>query len=114
MSTPTSVPRYKLTFTVPHHALEVCKSAVFSAGAGTYPGGKYSQVCFETTGTGQFMPGAGAQPNIGAIGKIERVEETKVEVLCVGRDIMIAAVDKLKRAHPYEEVAYEVFAMEDV
>ncbi|KAI4162299.1 MAG: hypothetical protein LQ342_004013 [Letrouitia transgressa] len=114
MSTPAPVPRYKLTFTVPHHAVEVCKSAVFSAGAGTSPDGKYSQVCFETAGTEQFMPDAGAQPNIGAVGKVQRVEVTKVEVLCVGRDIMVAAVNKMKRAHPYEEVAYEVFAMEDV
>lgn len=97
MSTPAPVPRYKLTFTVPHHAVEVCKSAVFSAGAGTSPDGKYSQVCFETAGTEQFMPDAGAQPNIGAVGKVQRVEVTKVEVLCVGRDIMVAAVNKMKR-----------------
>ena len=97
MSTATATPRYKLFFTVPHSSLEICKQAVFSAGAGTYSGGKYSEVCFETPGSGQFLPGPGAVPNIGDVGKIERVDEVKVEVLCVGRDVMLAAVDKLKR-----------------
>ena len=66
-------------------------------GAGAYPGGKYSMVCFESPGTGQFMPGDGAQPNVGAVGKLEKVDEMRVEVLCVGRDIMVGAVDSLKR-----------------
>lgn len=71
-------------------------------------------VCFETQGIGQFLPGEGAVPNIGAVGKLERVAETKVEVLCVGKDVMTGAVDSLKRAHPYEEVSYEVYKMENV
>lgn len=71
-------------------------------------------VCFETQGTEQFLPGEGAVPNIGAVGKLERVAETKVEVLCVGKDVMTGAVDSLKRAHPYEEVSYEVYKMENV
>lgn len=66
-------------------------------GAGSYPGGKYSLVCFETQGMGQFLPGEGAMPNIGAVGKLERVPETRVEVLCVGKDVMTGAVDSLKR-----------------
>ncbi|KAF6240054.1 hypothetical protein HO173_001664 [Letharia columbiana] len=114
MSTPTLEPRYKLIFTVPHSSLEACKSAVFAKGAGSYPGGKYSMVCFEVPGTGQFLPGEGAVPNIGAVGKLERVPETRVEVLCVGKDVMTGAVDSLKRAHPYEEVSYEVYQMENV
>jgi hypothetical protein len=83
-------------------------------GAGSYPGGKYSMVCYETPGTSQFMPNEGAVPNIGKVGELERVEETRVEVLCVGRDVMVGAVDSLKHAHPYEEPAYEVYRMEDV
>lgn len=66
-------------------------------GAGSYPGGKYSMVCFEIPGIGQFLPGEGAVPNIGAVGKLERVSETRVEVLCVGKDVMTGAVDSLKR-----------------
>ncbi|MCJ1223988.1 adenine deaminase [Toensbergia leucococca] len=114
MSTPTPYPRYKLIFTVPHSSLSACKEAIFAAGAGTYPGGKYTRVCFEIPGTGYFTPGEGAVPNIGTVGKAERVEEMKVEILCVGREIMLGAVAALKSAHPYEEVAYEVYKMEDV
>lgn len=71
-------------------------------------------VCFETPGTAQFVPGEGAVPNIGTVGKLERVEEMRVEVLCVGRDVMEGAVGALKKAHPYEEVAYEVYKLEDI
>ncbi|MCJ1303698.1 hypothetical protein MMC08_006508, partial [Hypocenomyce scalaris] len=96
MSTPTPHPRYKLIFTVPHPSLSACKDAIFSVGAGTYPGGKYSRVCFEIPGVGQFLPGDGAVPNIGTVGTVEKVEEMRVEILCVGHDVMLNAVDALK------------------
>lgn len=54
-------------------------------------------VSFESPGIVQFLPGEGAQPNIGEVGKVERVEEMRVEVLCVGRDVMVGAVEALKR-----------------
>ena len=54
-------------------------------------------VSFESPGIGQFLPGVGATPNIGEVGKLERVEEMRVEVLCVGRDVMVGAVEALKR-----------------
>ena len=59
--------------------------------------GKYSMVCFESPGTSQFLPGEGAKPNIGTVGKVERVDEMRVEILCVGRDVMVGAVKSLKR-----------------
>ncbi len=67
--------RYMLHFYVPHSSLQTCKTALFAAGAGTYPGGKYSQACFEIAGTGQFRPDEGAVPNIGTVGQVEKVEE---------------------------------------
>ena len=54
-------------------------------------------VSFETPGIGQFLPSQGATPSIGAVGRLERVPETRVEVLCVGRDVMTGAVESLKR-----------------
>ena len=63
---------------------------------------------------GQFLPSEGATPNIGEVGKLERVEEMRVETICVGRIVMERAVEALKKAHPYEEVAYEIYRMEDV
>lgn len=106
--------RYKLVFYVPHADAESTKDAVFSTGAGAFPGAKYTKVCFQSSGTGQFLPGAGAQPAIGSTGTLERVEELKVEIMCVGRSIMLQAVEALVKAHPYEEVAYEVYKMENV
>ncbi|KAK3290490.1 GTP cyclohydrolase 1 type 2/Nif3 [Chaetomium fimeti] len=106
--------RYKLTFHVPPAALEACKTAIFAAGAGRYPGsGNYTEVCYTTLGTGQFRPGATANPHIGTPGALEHVEEARVETLCVGEEVARKAVAALKEAHPYEEPAYSVFKMED-
>ncbi|KAI9793639.1 MAG: hypothetical protein M1835_007111 [Candelina submexicana] len=114
-TTGISLERFTLTFTVPTAYLSACKEAIFSAGAGQqYPGsGHYTHVCFETPGICQFKPEKGAQPNIGTVGELVRVEEIKVEVLCVGREVVRRAVEKLKEAHPYEEVAYGVVKLED-
>jgi hypothetical protein len=109
-----SLARYTLSFYVPHSALQACKDALFAAGAGTYPGDKYSHACFETVGTGQFRPNEGAVPNVGVVGQVERVAETKVEMICVGRGVMERSATVLKEAHPYEEVPYYVVKMEDV
>ncbi|KAI9835002.1 MAG: hypothetical protein M1819_002725 [Sarea resinae] len=106
--------RFKLVFTVPPSSVQKCKDAIFAAGAGRYPGsGAYTEACFEMPGVGQFRPGATANPNIGSVGVLERVEEIRVEVLCVGRDVVGKAVEGLKKAHPYEEPAYEVYKLED-
>jgi hypothetical protein len=99
-----SLAHYALSFCVPPTALQACKDPLFAAGAGTYPGGKYSHACFETAGTGQFRPNEGAVPNIGTVGQVEKVPETKVEMICVGWEVMERSVTALKEAHPYEEV----------
>lgn len=107
--------RFKLIFHVPLSALQACKTAIFAAGAGRYPGpGSYTECCFTTIGTGQFRPGESAKPHIGNPGgRVEEVEEAKVETLCVGEDIARKAVVALKSVHPYEEPSYEVYRLED-
>ncbi|PQE31344.1 structural toxin protein [Rutstroemia sp. NJR-2017a WRK4] len=114
-STSTALTRYRLSYTVPPTHLQATKDAVFAVGAGVYPPGKYVQCAFEIPGRGQFLPvaEAGADPHTGQPGKLEYTEETKVEILCVGEDVARKSVDALKSAHPYEEVAYAVFKMED-
>lgn len=115
MSTASNAPdRYKLVFFAPTENAETCKEAIFAVGAGSFPGGKYTKCCFQTPGIGQFLPNEGANPAIGAVGEVERCEELRVEVMCLGRDVMLKAVSELIRAHPYEEVAYEVYRMENV
>lgn len=90
--------RFKLVFFVPQSALQVCKSAIFSAGAGRYPGpGNYTECCWTASGTGQFRPGDTANPNIGSKGTLEEISETRVETLCADEDVAKKAVDALKR-----------------
>lgn len=47
------------------------------------------------------------------MGTLETVEEVRFETLCVGEEIVRSAVEALKKVHPYEEPAYEVYKMED-
>ncbi|KAK0641892.1 GTP cyclohydrolase 1 type 2/Nif3 [Cercophora newfieldiana] len=110
----SKIVRYQLVFHAPLSAVDACKAAIFAAGAGRYPGdGNYTECCWVTVGTGQFRPGAAANPHIGRAGVLERVEEARVETLCVGEEVTRKAVEALKKAHPYEEPSYSVFKMED-
>jgi hypothetical protein len=89
--------RFKLIFYVPTSALAACKAAIFAVGAGSYPGpGNYTECCWVTLGTGQFRPGDTANPHIGSVGDLEEVEEARVETLCIGDDVVKAAVKALK------------------
>ncbi|KUI57287.1 hypothetical protein VP1G_04629 [Cytospora mali] len=107
----TAATRYKLIFHAPLTAVPACKQAIFAVGAGRWP--KYSEVCFTVVGTGQFRPEDGAKPNIGSVGMIEEVQEASVEILCVGEETTRAAVEALKKAHPYEVPSYHVYKLED-
>lgn len=94
----TVVARFKLIFFVPPSALASCKSAIFAAGAGRYPGtGNYTECCWISLGTGQFRPGDAATPNIGKVGELEEVQEARVETFCLGEDVVRKAVVALKR-----------------
>ena len=94
----TAAARFKLVFFAPTSAVEGCKTAIFAAGAGRFPGpGGYTECAWTSLGTGQFRPGDTANPNIGSIGELERVEEARVEALCVGRDVAGRAVEALKK-----------------
>ncbi|EHK17364.1 uncharacterized protein TRIVIDRAFT_88538 [Trichoderma virens Gv29-8] len=104
---------FKLIFYVPETHIEVCKAAIFAAGAGRYPNSSYTECCWTALGTGQFRPVAGANPHIGQLDKLESVAEVRVEAPCVGQDVTKKAVEALKKAHPYEEPAYEVYRLED-
>ncbi|MBY5927180.1 MULTISPECIES: YqfO family protein [unclassified Halomonas] len=102
---------YKLAFFVPHDHAEAVKEAVFATGAGRI--GDYEACCFQTAGEGQFRPLSGADPHIGRVGELERVQEFKVEMVCAD-ELIEAAVSALKLAHPYEEVAYDVWRLAEL
>ena len=102
---------YKLVFFVPESHLAEVKAAVFATGAGKI--GDYEQCCFETRGTGQFRPLANATPFIGQAGALEQVAEVRVELVC--NDALIRpAIAALRKAHPYEEPAFDVWQLSDL
>jgi dinuclear metal center YbgI/SA1388 family protein len=86
-----------------HH--ERVRAALFEAGAGHI--GNYSETSFNTSGTGTFKGNEKAKPAIGKKGKTEQVEEVKLEVIYPAH-IERGLIAALLRAHPYEEVAYDV------
>lgn len=101
---------YKLCFYVPADHLDTVKQAVFDTGAGKI--GDYDQCCWQVEGTGQFRPLAGADPFIGERGQLEQVREYRVELMC-SADCLRPALEAMKRAHPYEEPAFDVIALID-
>ena len=80
-----------------------------NAGAGRI--GNYSFVSFSTKGIGRFKPEHGAHPAIGAVGSLESVPEERIETLCE-RALVQSVIQAVKQVHPYEEIAYDVYALE--
>jgi hypothetical protein len=103
-----SAARYKLVWFVPREALDPTREAVFAAGAGRI--GDYERCSWYTAGTGTFLAGEGADPSIGRVGKEERVSELRVETV-VPAETAAAVVEALQAAHPYEEVAFELYPL---
>jgi hypothetical protein len=101
---------YKLNYYVPQEAKEKTKLALFNIGVGRFK--NYENCSFESLGYGQFKPIEDANPHIGELNKLEIVKEYKVEMICEDK-LIKKAIKTLKENHPYEEVAYEVFKMEN-
>lgn len=102
---------YKIITFVPLKDAQKVRQAMGDAGAGVL--GNYTHASFSTKGIGRFMPQKGAKPAIGEVGKLEEVEEEKIEIICQEdkvRDIVAA----IKETHPYEEIPLEVYKLEDL
>ncbi len=93
-----------ITF-VPHAEADEVLDALASAGAGRI--GNYDRCGYLLEGTGTFRPLPGATPAIGGVGAVERVPETRVEMV-LPRQARAAVVAALRRVHPYEEPAFDV------
>jgi dinuclear metal center YbgI/SA1388 family protein len=102
---PSQATHYKLVFFVPAENLEAVTESIFSAGAGDI--GKYSRCSFRCEGTGTFFGNEGTNPAIGRSGKLERVEEIRVETL-VPIAKVADVVRALRKSHPYEEPAFDL------
>jgi len=98
--------RYKLIVFVPIESVAKVSNAIFAAGAGAI--GNYSHCGFNAEGTGTFLPQKGAKPAVGKRGKLEKVTETRFETV-VPSDKLDAVISAMRKAHPYETPAYDVF-----
>ncbi|MBZ0270423.1 Nif3-like dinuclear metal center hexameric protein [bacterium] len=98
----------KIVVFVPPQAEDAVADAMFAAGAGEI--GAYRKCSFRLTGTGTFVPQEGADPFNGKVGELSRENETRLEVL-VANERTPAVVRAMIDAHPYEEVAYDVYPL---
>jgi dinuclear metal center YbgI/SA1388 family protein len=104
-------PLDKLVAFVPEDDAEALLDALSDAGAGTV--GDYERCAWTTSGTGTFRPLEGANPTIGRVGAVERVTETRLEVVLPRRSRQ-SVLRALLTAHPYEEPAYDVLELATV
>jgi len=103
--------QYKLVTFVPANDANTVAEAIYAAGAGMI--GNYSHCGFQTEGVGMFLPLEGAKPSIGKKGRLEEVDEIKLEAVVPGERIA-SVVSAMRRAHPYETPAFDVFRHYDV
>lgn len=98
----------KLVCYVPENDAYTVLEAMFAAGAGRI--GNYAECSFSMQGQGTFLPLDEANPAEGEVGVKSTVEERRLEVLVDAHSAgkVIAA---MKTTHPYEEVAYELYAL---
>ncbi|MCJ7728299.1 MAG: Nif3-like dinuclear metal center hexameric protein [Sedimentisphaerales bacterium] len=99
---------YKLVVFVPVDSLAEVSNAVFAAGAGSI--GNYSHCGFTAHGEGSFFPLEGSSPAIGKKGKLEKVSEIRFETI-VPAEKLNRCITAMKKAHPYEEPAFDVFKL---
>ncbi|TLS39375.1 Nif3-like dinuclear metal center hexameric protein [Pseudalkalibacillus caeni] len=114
-NTEVLVPTYKTiykkiaVFTPVDHA-DAVREALGNAGAGHI--GNYSHCTFNTDGQGTFKPQDGADPYIGEQGKLEKVNEVKIESIFPA-ELESRVLKAVIKAHPYEEVAYDLVPMDN-
>jgi hypothetical protein len=95
---------------VPREALADVRDALFAAGAGRI--GDNERCSWYTAGTGTFLGGEATAPFLGEAGREERVAELRLEtVYPVEREAEVVAA--LRSAHPYEEPAFDLYALVD-
>ncbi|MBK6408186.1 MAG: Nif3-like dinuclear metal center hexameric protein [Flavobacteriales bacterium] len=98
----------KLAVFVPREHADTVRDAMFAVGAGHV--GAYDECSFNVEGTGTFRAGESARPFVGTKGERHGEAEVRVEVLCPATREQ-AVVEALRAAHPYEEVAYDLYPL---
>lgn len=98
----------KLVVFVPEEKADSVREAMGKAGAGKI--GNYSYCSFSSKGTGRFLPQKGTSPAIGSVGKLEQVNEERIEVVCEKNQVT-QVIKAIKEVHPYEEVVIDIYPM---
>lgn len=101
---------YKLVVYVPVSHESQVRKAINDAGAGCL--GRYSDCSFKSRGTGTFTPSQGTRPFIGEQGRVEEVDEYRLETI-VPQHELAKVLQSMFAAHPYEEVAYDLYLLEN-
>ena len=101
----------KLVVFVPLSHADIVRQALGEVGAGKI--GNYDFCSFSSRGTGRFRGNEKSNPAVGEANKYEIVEEERIEVV-VPREILKKVIEKVKLVHPYEEVAFDIYALENL
>ena len=100
----------KLVTFVPESHIEKVRTAIFDAGAGHI--GNYDQTAYYTDGKGSFRALEGANPYLGEVGKLNFEDEIRFETI-FPQHIQSKVITALLNAHPYEEVAYDIYPLKN-
>lgn len=101
----------KLAVFVPLSHADQVRTALGECGAGHI--GNYSHCSFSMTGTGRFLPGSGTNPFSGKQGELKAAEEVKIETVFPA-SLQATVIEALLASHPYEEVAYDIYPLDNV
>lgn len=102
--------KYKLVVFTPLTHADVVREALGRAGAGVI--GNYEYCSFSSIGYGRYRGNEKSSPSIGVAGNYEKVEEERIEVV-VNESILKNVITEVKKVHPYEEIAYDVYRLEN-
>lgn len=99
---------FKLVVFVPESHQEEVRKAITAAGAGWL--GNYAECTFSTKGRGTFRPLEGTNPFLGEQGELAEVAEERLETI-IPAELINKVVKAMLKAHPYEEVAYDLYPL---
>lgn len=102
---------YKLVVFAPLTHADIVREALGKAGAGVI--GNYEYCSFSSIGYGRYRGNEKSNPTIGLAGNYEKVEEERIEVV-VNENVLKNAIVEVKKVHPYEEVAFDVYKLENI
>ena len=101
---------YKLVIFIPRNEFEKFRDEILKIGVGHI--GNYSYCSFSTEGEGTFVPLPGTQPFIGETGKLEKVNEIRLETI-VPQHLLKDALEIIATCHPYQEPAFDIYPIEN-